>query len=157
MTKEATGLDAEILEILKKNLPQQVCGMVKDELEQMIDLRKENEHLKGLTERQAEDLEMYRKLDMDAKKVREEQERLDKGHRLLAKEKADFERDKKVFELTIKLQAEESKVSHTRGVLDSLVRNTVFRKTVYGSQPDPNGGFSGATVGTSEDVMEHAE
>jgi len=159
---ESKALDAEILEVLKKSLPQHVCGMVKDELEQMAEFRKENEYLKDLSERQAEDLEMYRKLCVDADKVKADQKRLDEDRRALAEEKAVFERNKKVFELETKLAAERDKVMHAQTINNSLVRNVEYRRNVMTTGPvavDGGSGYSGhvETHTTTENVTEGAD
>ena len=121
----------EINEIIKKNLPQQVGEILQKELARIPQLEKDLLDAKNAYNiAQSENREAQAELKQ-LKELKLEME-------ALRKERADIEerqRNLKVTLLEKDLAAAQSINTNSMEILKGLVRNTNFRKTVFGTEP----------------------
>ena len=148
-----TKLQNDIMESIKKNLPEQVAGQLKVVLE-------EYEELKKVREERDEMAKVIVNLTEDAraltKYVNEYQE---KEEKLVEREKAVQDRENKVEinELKILLKASDTVNERVMGFVDALMRNTIFRKksmphVEWSNNYTTNGYQSTTPVRTGEDT-----
>lgn len=123
-------LEKEIQESIKKNLPQQVGDVLKQRLEQAD---KDKEALKAalnLNETQSKRIE---KLQSDIDKhnsISDRENQLKEREVILSKGELEL----KLATVTYQLETEKEKTQFTKEVALGLVRNTVFRKTVFDNE-----------------------
>lgn len=122
-----TKLQNDIMESIKKNLPEQVAGQLKVVLEEYEELKKVRSEKIDLS-RQLERL-LSDKNDLEAK-ISKYQTR---ENELTAKEKAVQDRENKVEinELKILLKASDTVNERVMGFVDALMRNTTYRKDAF--------------------------
>lgn len=122
----------EFEEVIKKNLPAQVGELLQKELKELHELRRQKKELEET---------IVQKNEIIAREYAKNSEL-----QLLVKSKEELEeREKqlnlKEFELKLilmekDLSCEKEKTALVSNTLNSLVRNTDFRKTIYGSKTD---------------------
>ena len=148
----------DIMESIKKNLPEQVAGELKSVLEEYGRLKKVEKDRDDITAKYcsiAEELEKLNKI-LDGYRSREKE--------LTAKEKAVQDRENKVEinELKILLKASDTVNERVMGFVDALMRNTTYRKdafphTLSENLCTDNGNYYTKTVVIGEDTNTTAE
>lgn len=153
-----TKLQNDIMESIKRNLPEQVAGQLKVVLEEYEELKKVRSEKIDLS-RQLERL-LSDKNDLEAK-ISKYQTR---ENELTAKEKAVQDRENKVEinELKILLKASDTVNERVMGFVDALMRNTTYRKdafphTLSENLCTDNGNYYTKTVVLGEDTNTTAE
>ena len=148
-----TKLQNDIMESIKKNLPEQVAGQLKVVLEEYEELKKVREERDEMAKVIVNSTEDARAL---TKYVNEYQE---KEEKLVEREKAVQERENKaeINELKILLKASDASNEKVMGFVDALMRNTIFRKksmphVEWSSDYTTNGYQSTTPVRTGEDT-----
>ncbi len=128
----------EFGEVLKKHLPEQTAGLLRERLDLCDELEKENAKQKGLLENyelQVANLRKERTELYDKVKAFEERERDVQNKELWnTQEQARLERDKlhlKETVLEIKLAEAEKRSDQTITLVNSLFRNTEYRREVF--------------------------
>lgn len=127
---ESTEFNQKLEELIAKNLPEQTGATLRKVLEKAEKDAKEVERLSKLAEEQTTTID---KLNSRLRS----QEELDKlAQDLAAKEKEIDDKiyKQELFELTTKLAAETSKTVHATNVAMGLVRNSVYRKSMFDSE-----------------------
>ncbi len=143
----------DIMESIKKNLPEQVAGELKSVLEEYGRLKKVEKDRDDITAKYcsiAEELEKLNKI-LDGYRSREKE--------LADREKAVQERENKaeINELKILLKASDASNEKVMGFVDALMRNTIFRKksmphVEWSNNYTTNGYQSTTPVRTGEDT-----
>ena len=153
-----TKLQNDIMESIKKNLPEQVAGQLKVVLEEYEELKKVRSEKIDLS-RQLERL-FSDKHDLEAK-ISKYQTR---ENELADWEKAVQERENKaeINELKILLKASDTVNERVMGFVDALMRNTTYRKdafphTLSENLYTENGNYFTKTVVIGEDTNTTAE
>lgn len=130
--------ELEIQEIIKKNLPQQVGEVLKVRLEQaekdtkkVIELESEIANLKELIKSLTNELANYVKYNERNSKLDEREVFLDKR-----------QHDLDLQILQNKFESEKEKTEFAKSVALGLVRNTEYRKSIFGSE-NQDGYYSG--------------
>lgn len=123
-------LEQEIQESIKKNLPLQVGEALKKRLEE--------------ADKDKESLKSFAVLNNNqAKKIKQLEETIDKHNSITNREQAlkareeilkEAETKLEVKTLTYQLETEKEKVQFTKEVAMGLVRNTVFKKSIFDSE-----------------------
>lgn len=159
-TKEKMTMEEEFQAILKKNLPEHVCGIVKEELAKLEGLQKDLIAVSTKLDTVTADRDNLSKLELDAKAIKEGTNSLERDRKNLREEKAVFERDKLVFELEQKLLAEQRCTAHTMEVNSQLTRNVEYRKELYSTRAihtpahtDANGNYQSDQYKTDTDSV----
>lgn len=131
---ESTEFNQKLEELIAKNLPEQTGATLRKVLEKAEKDAKEVERLAKLAE------ERVTTIDQLNSRLRS-QEELDKFAQDLAvkeKEIDDKIYKQELFEMKTKLEAETNKMTHATNVAMGLVRNTVYRKSMFDSE-NPGG------------------
>lgn len=125
----------EVMEVLSKNMPEYVCGVVKERLDKADELEETVSAQSKTLDKTHEELKELRALKLSAAEVEHDRGVNHDDLVQLNAAKVEFERDKKVFELKTQLAAQETISGNTMKIMESLTRNTEYRKHVHGSKP----------------------
>lgn len=122
-----TTLSEELSKAIQSQLPQ----MLSQELQAR--LKEGDDAVAKLTSAKASNELIQRQLDDSAKKVLELTKQVQQHVALDVREKAIADREHKLdLEIMqIKLDCAQGNINYTQGLMNSLVRNTEFRQTVY--------------------------
>jgi len=135
--KDKVEMQQDLLDAIKKHLPAQVCGLVKERLEEADRLEKEVSKLSTEAAEYFEELEKLRKLKMDAAELELMKKELQLAQDELAQEKHDWAKDKAIFELKVQGCANHDVLQHVMEVNLNLTRNTIVRKQILGTDHIP--------------------
>lgn len=130
-----TQMEKEMMELAKKHLPEQVCGELKKQLEELGTLRDEVRTLTTKNTRLTKERDKLQELKFDAGQIARDKEENAAAFAKLKKDEADFERNKKVYELEQQLSAQKTISANAMEINGSLTRNTEYRKSAFGNAP----------------------
>lgn len=139
LTKKLQG---DITKVLKDHMPEYVCGVVKDRLEEADRMENELENVKAELEETDRAYKECMKLKLKADNLVEKERALDAREALLEAEKADFERNKTVYELEQQLKAAHSVTANTMEVMRNLTRNVDFRRNIFKTEDIVQPGYT---------------
>ena len=144
-TRGPSNMNAEIEEIIRKNLPAHVSDTLKSELEDLCEIRK-------LLPRQTETIESQQKVINNLRaEVRRLSDQLN-GHKSLDERSAALDQRERELTLTIlqaKLDCEKEKAQLATTLALSLTRDVEYRQHVFGSttqQSTHPSAYQGQTV-----------
>ena len=153
-----TKLQNDIMESIKKNLPEQVAGQLKVVLEEYEELKKVREERDEMAKVIVNVTEDARALTKYVNEYKEKEEKL------VEREKAVQDRENKVEinELKILLKASDTVNERVMGFVDALMRNTTYRKdafphTLSENLYTENGNYYTKTMVLGEDTNTTAE
>ncbi len=135
-------LQKEVADVLKSNMPEYVCGVVKERLEEADRLEKENKRLTEENEEMTAKIEELEALEIQQEKLDLREQEQQEASKNLQAERAEFERNKKVYELEQRLSAKEQVAMHVMEVNGNLTRNLDFRRTIFKSEDIVDGGYT---------------
>ena len=146
-------LESKIKEAVEQSLPKQVGDVLQERLKRL-------EYLEDFTKKQVEIIDAKTESIVNLHKNLDKFKVLEKRIETLDSEEERLKlmvRDQRILELEYKLESEIQNKEFTKGIISSLVRNTEFRSTMFGSEnrQDQNGYTSGYP--TSETVTKSAE
>lgn len=133
-------MNNEVMEAVKKHLPGKVCEEVKKAIEENAKLKdsnigyiEKNGKLEDEVCKLQEELSKHASLDEREKELDERQDKV-----------AERERLRDVGQLMYQLQAEKEKSAFAMEVCQTLVKNTEYKKSVFGSKDTavPNDHYS---------------
>lgn len=127
-----SDMDKDIVESIRKNLPQQVGDVLQKELNRLQGIERDHKALKEAHEKTQQSLNSK---NNEINKLNE----LLQAHEEITKREAavsERERNSKIEELQVKLDAAESKQQFAEKLAMGLVRNIDYRKTVYDSRTE---------------------
>lgn len=139
MSKEK--LTQDMMAAAKKHLPEMMCEELREQLEELGTLRKENASLTSKLATADEALSTSRTHQIDVRALKSDQLTLAHDQKKLKDNTATFERDKEVFELRTLLNAQTAMTEHAHMVSQGLVRNTEYRKATFGSDDHTKEGY----------------
>jgi len=142
-------LDLDMMELVRKHLPEQMCNILKKELEELEELR----NAKAVDEEVLEELDRLRERAKTQEELEQQELKLLEDRATLEQTKAEFDRDKKVFELEQQLKAQSAVNAHLRDIQLGLVRNVEYRKTLSGARQIPVPGGDGCCGHTESHVL----
>lgn len=150
--KLSKKLHDDMVKLLKAEMPEHVCGFVKDRLAEADQMEKRIEEQDVTIAENAKELCALRDLKLKADKLEKLADDLSAQESQLTHERGLFERDRKVFELEQKLSAQTTVANNTMEVMRSLTRNVDFRRNVFKNEDIVNPGYTdqyGCNIGPS--------
>jgi len=135
--KDKVEMEQDLLEAIKNHLPAQVCGLVKERLEEADRLEEEVSKLSTEAAEYFEELEVLRKLKLDADLLEKYKRELHADQAALKQSRYEWELAKEHYELEKQLEARNLIIQHVKEVNLNLTRNTIVRKSILGTEHIP--------------------
>jgi hypothetical protein len=166
LTKKLQG---EIGKVLKANMPEYVCGVVRDRLELCDHYEKQVDDQADKIDHLLKELKELKALKLCADNFKQDTHNLHVAQAELTHQQLDFDRNKKVFELEQELKAQQAITDNTMEIMRKLTRNTEYRRQFFKNEDivdeggvDSNGyrtmaSHTGCRKSTDETITETEE
>lgn len=152
-TRTKAVLTKKMQAAIREQLPEEISAMLRQRLEQADDAIADNKVL-------AAEIDHLRERTETARTLNKREEMLDARDADLLLKGVELDtglRDLELKKMTYQLAAQRSISDALQVTLHGLVRNTEYRKEVFGTTPDPSGQYLGATASIGESGTYTAE